>query len=298
MGKLFEGPLVEEFRPPQATQQGSSVVSSVAIQVWREPLSNLEENEPKVEWESVNGLTEEQKKALSRLSSRGVYWKHPSEAFSSLFFLYHGGDVEADGNCLFSAAQRALRLSQGSARDLRIRVVQRFLERYDSLSFAERENVDRAVKHLYSPDLQAGWGVHFLQEVKLLASKSDRATLDGLIEDLVRVGMEREVAAESIYKERCISVDDGASWAKYMSVSGSPEDEYDIITLQYAQDGLLSVDENRAGRAAAFGDDIAIESLATEFKREIFVAWRRNFLLSGFFVYERDRLVWSRCRPL
>lgn len=66
-------------------------------------------------------------------------------------------------------------------------------------------------------------------------------------------------------------MDDGPSWAKYMSVCGSPDDEYDIITLQYTEEGLLTVDENRDGRAAAFGDDIAIECLATEFKREIFV---------------------------
>lgn len=66
-------------------------------------------------------------------------------------------------------------------------------------------------------------------------------------------------------------MDDGPSWAKYMSISGSPDDEYDIISLQYTEEGLLTVDENREGRAAAFGDDIAIECLATEFKREIFV---------------------------
>lgn len=79
------------------------------------------------------------------------------------------------------------------------------------------------------------------------------------------------MAAESIFKERCIAVDDGLSWAKYMSISGSGEDEYHIINLQYTEEGLLTVDENRDGHAAAFGDDIAIECLATEFKREIFV---------------------------
>ena len=72
-------------------------------------------------------------------------------------------------------------------------------------------------------------------------------------------------------------MNDGPSWAKYMLISGSPDDEYDIITLQYTEDGLLSVDENREGHAAAFGDDIAIECLATEFKREIFVV--SNLLL-------------------
>lgn len=66
-------------------------------------------------------------------------------------------------------------------------------------------------------------------------------------------------------------VDDGPTWAKYMSISGSSADEYDIITLQYTEEGLLTLDENRAGRAAAFGDDIAIEALATEFMREIYV---------------------------
>lgn len=86
------------------------------------------------------------------------------------------------------------------------------------------------------------------------------------------------MAAESIYKERCILVSDGPSWAKYMLISGSHDDEYDIITLQYTEDGLLSVDENREGHAAAFGDDIAIECLATEFNREIYVV--RNLLLA------------------
>jgi len=41
--------------------------------------------------------------------------------------------------------------------------------------------------------------------------------------------------------------------------------------LAIYEEGLLIVDENREGHAAAFGDDIAIECLATEFKREIYV---------------------------
>ena len=83
---------------------------------------------------------------------------------------------------------------------------------------------------------------------------------------------------ELIYNERCIAVEDGDSWAKYMSISGCADDEYDIITLQYIDDGLLSVEENREGRAAAFGDDIAIECLATEFKREIYVVRKTHHM--------------------
>lgn len=54
-------------------------------------------------------------------------------------------------------------------------------------------------------------------------------------------------------------------------ISGSPDDEYDIINLQYTEEGLLSIDENRDSRAAAFDDDIAIVCLATEFKQAVYV---------------------------
>lgn len=194
-----------------------------------------------------------------------------STAAAVVFRLSHGGDVEADGNCLFTASQKAMGLTAVSAKDLRRRTVGRFLEDFGSVSQMERENIDAAIKHMYAPDLRSGWGIHVVQEVKLLAKKVDREALDSAIDELVQIGMQRELAAESIYKERCISVEDGPSWAKYMSISGSPDDEYDIITLQYTEEGLLTVDENRDGHAAAFGDDIAIECLATEFKREIYV---------------------------
>ena len=82
-----------------------------------------------------------------------------------------------------------------------------------------------------------------------------------------------ESAAETVYKERCIAVDNGDAWAKYMSIAGDTNDVHDIITLMYAEDGLISIDDNREGRAAAFGDDIAIESLASEYHREIFVVF-------------------------
>ncbi|GLJ55257.1 hypothetical protein SUGI_1185840 [Cryptomeria japonica] len=225
----------------------------------------------KIEWENVKGLADQQRRALMRLSSRGVYWKHPSKSssVSALYTLFHGGDVEADGNCLFTAALKAMRLKY-TPQDLRKRVVKRFREDYER-GVCLKEETDLVIKHLYAADLNDGWGVHIVQEVKLLAVKADREALDESISDLVRVGVSREAAAEAVYKERCIAVNDGNSWAKYMSVTGNADDEYDIITLQYTQEGLMNVEENREGHAAAFGDDIAIESLATEFKREIFV---------------------------
>ncbi|KAF2286464.1 hypothetical protein GH714_017131 [Hevea brasiliensis] len=190
---------------------------------------------------------------------------------SVIFRLSHGGEVSADGNCLFTASQRAMMAREMDAPELRRRTVRRFSEDFVSGSDEEKEVINDVIRHMYSPDLKNGWGIHVVQEVKLLAKKEDRVNLDYAIDELVQLGMQREMAAESIYKERCIPVNDGPSWAKYMSISGSTDDEYDIITLQYTEEGLLSVDENREGHAAAFGDDIAIECLATEFKREIYV---------------------------
>ncbi|CAH9051846.1 unnamed protein product [Cuscuta epithymum] len=224
-------------------------------------------------WENVSGLEDQQRKSLAKIQAKGVLWKHPKDPSTSVVFrLGHGGEVQSDGNCLFTASIKAMGLPAAStARDLRRRAVLRFMEDFGSAGVEERGMIEAAIKHMYSPDLNAGWGIHVVQELKLLAKKEDREALDSAINELVQLGMQRELAAESIYKERCIYVDDGPSWAKYMLISGSPEDEYNIINLQYTEEGLLTVDENRYGHAAAFGDDIAIECLATEFKREIFV---------------------------
>ncbi|KAK1319652.1 hypothetical protein QJS10_CPB04g00201 [Acorus calamus] len=233
---------------------------------WTDPISPSPDLIPS--WDAVSGLGDHQRRSLERLHSGGVLWKGTPEIPAALFRLSHGGDVEADGNCLFTASRRAMG-TKIDARELRHRTVKRFLEDFTGESSSAA--ADAAIRHMYSPDLRAGWGVHVVQEVKLLARKSDRAALDVAISELVGLSLQREVAAESIYKERCVSIEDVQSWGKYMSVSGSPEDEHDIITLLYTEEGLLTVDENREGRVAAFGDDFAIESLATEFKREIYV---------------------------
>ncbi|KAJ0243402.1 hypothetical protein HA466_0194600 [Hirschfeldia incana] len=221
-------------------------------------------------WDDVSGLEEQQKRHLRRLHAKGVLWKHPGKE-AVVFRLSHGGEVSSDGNCLFTASQKAMEARGVDARDLRRRAVRRFLEDFGTAREEEKEVVREAIRHMYSPDLKSGWGIHIVQEEKLLAKKEERESLDSAIDELVLIGMQRETAAESIYRERCVPVNDGLSWAKYMSISGSAEDEHDIISLQYTEDGLLSVDENRQGHAAAFGDDIAIECLATEFKREIYV---------------------------
>lgn len=274
MGKLYEGSVLEGFQPTSPWREDpKEFETELLVELQKEEKGENEENNKNnmIQWETVAGLREEQRRALGRLSCRGVYWKHPSKSsISALYWLFHGGDVEADGNCLFTAALRSMQLGTICPSELRRMVVKRFSEDYEA-GACPRDQTDMAIKHLYAPDLDAGWGVHIVQEVKLLAGKADRQALDASIKELMQVGVSREAAAEAVYKEKCITVRDGASWAKYMSVTGNSDGEYDIITLQYTQEGLMSVDENREGRAAAFGDDIAIESLASEFEREIFV---------------------------
>ncbi|KAA8543690.1 hypothetical protein F0562_021564 [Nyssa sinensis] len=57
----------------------------------------------------------------------------------------HGGDVEADGNCLFTTSQKAMG-SMFSATDLRRRTVNRFLEDLGSMSGVERDAIDAGYK--------------------------------------------------------------------------------------------------------------------------------------------------------
>jgi hypothetical protein len=81
--------------------------------------------------------------------------------------------------------------SEMDARELRRRTARRFVEDFGSVSGEEREAINNAIKHMYSPDLKNGWGIHVVQEVKLLAKKEDRVALDSAIDELVLLGMQR-----------------------------------------------------------------------------------------------------------
>ena len=149
-----------------------------------------------VSWAKVRGLEDQQVRRLTKIQQRGVLWKHPegnsapAATRSIVFRLSHDGEVEADGNCLFNASVKAMRCNL-DARELRRRTVKKFLEDLASLTVAEREAVDSEIKHMYSPDLESGWGVHDIQELKLLARKVDRDSLDSAIAELVGLGIPR-----------------------------------------------------------------------------------------------------------
>lgn len=69
--------------------------------------------------------------------------------------------------------------------------MRRFLEDLGSVGEEQREVINDAIRHMYSPDLKSGWGIHVVQEVKLLAKKEDRVGLDSAIDELVQLGMQR-----------------------------------------------------------------------------------------------------------
>jgi hypothetical protein len=69
--------------------------------------------------------------------------------------------------------------------------VRRFQSVYAEAQAADRDAVDAAVRHLYAPDLGTGWGVHVVQEVKMLARKDQRQGMDGAIKELVDIGIQR-----------------------------------------------------------------------------------------------------------
>uniref|UniRef100_A0A453E0V7 OTU domain-containing protein n=1 Tax=Aegilops tauschii subsp. strangulata TaxID=200361 RepID=A0A453E0V7_AEGTS len=156
--------------------------------------------EPPAGWSAVWALDDQQRRRLLRIWERGVAWKPPRQggdgpeapapAPAVVFRLDHGGEVESDGNCLFTAARRAA-AAKAEARELRHRAVRRFADVYAAAEASDRGAVDAAVRHLYAPDLKAGWGVHVVQEVKLLAPKADRDALDAAIQELVGIGIQR-----------------------------------------------------------------------------------------------------------
>ncbi|CAI5471620.1 unnamed protein product [Closterium sp. Yama58-4] len=305
-----------EPQPVQSPSHGSatSCADPAACAPLERPFSPTCVLDPP-DWATVAGLDSLQLPALQRLASHGVVWKHPATAALRRFTLHYGGEVDADGNCLFAALNRLVPHPDGAA-GLRRRAVRRFMKEYEA-GVVERARVDAAVRHLYAPDVGVGWGVHVVQEVKLLAPRAQRAELMAAVGQLVDCGMSRDHAVEMVAKDRCLPVDCARRWAHYMSLgapllpagaadssgecAGVAEWEaereaaggHDVVSLQYAQDGLLSASASwdcppsalcaerdaGAGEAAAgggggmaaFGDDMAIEMLATELAREIIV---------------------------
>jgi len=196
MGKLLCDPsaaAVAEALPPSPAP-----APPPPLLAWPSPGPALEASTAPAGWDAVWALEDQQRRRLLRIWERGVAWK-PSppggeEAAPApapvVFRLDHGGEVDADGNCLFTAARTAA-AAKADARELRHRAVRRFAEVYAAAGEDDNGAVDAAVSHLYAPDLKAGWGVHVVQEIKVLAPKAQRDALDAAIQELVDLGIQR-----------------------------------------------------------------------------------------------------------
>ena len=93
------------------------------------------------------------------------------------------------------------------------------------------------------------------------------------IQDRLHSGLDYNTAASTVYQDIGRPVNDLDSWVDYQAIEGSMDDEHVVVSLQYVEEGLLTVDLVEG--QGAFGDDLAIEVLATEYQREIFVVCPR-----------------------
>ncbi|CAO2828965.1 unnamed protein product [Amaranthus hypochondriacus] len=89
---------------------------------WRDPSSTTVDSFPSTSWDELPGLEDQQRRNLSRLYDNGILWTHPRDR--SVPPLTHGGNVDSDGNCLFSALEKLTQC--GGARELRRKAVKRF----------------------------------------------------------------------------------------------------------------------------------------------------------------------------
>ncbi|XP_066391980.1 uncharacterized protein [Miscanthus floridulus] len=106
---------------------------------------------PVLGWDAVWALEDQQRCRLHRIWERGVAWKPSSPGSEGaapapvVFRLDHGGEVDADGNCLFTAERTV------DARELGHRAMRRFAKVYTAAGEDDKASIDAAVRHLYAP---------------------------------------------------------------------------------------------------------------------------------------------------
>ena len=124
-----------------------------------------------LEWDQLGSITSALQlcrllESLHRLQLQGVQLEGEADVCYLLRYL---GDVQHDGSCLFESVATALG-GKESAQSVRKRCVDRFLALHaDGLL---PKDVDATVRGLYSPDTSVGWGVHLLQEHKMLLERT------------------------------------------------------------------------------------------------------------------------------
>ena len=147
--------------PPEAATPSPAPAPPLPLLAWSSPAPSPEPSTSPTGWDAVWALEDQQRRRLHRIWERGVAWKPsspgakwaapvpvPVPALAPVVFrLDHGGEVDADGNCLFTAARTAA-AAKADARELRHRAVRRFAEVYTAAGEDDKAAIDAAVRHL------------------------------------------------------------------------------------------------------------------------------------------------------
>ncbi|KAL0589853.1 hypothetical protein ABG067_002078 [Albugo candida] len=221
-------------------------------------------------WQKVSGVDACSRDLLRLLEEEGVTYSAHDTAYSVKYL----APVSPNGDCLFLSLEQLLLYSDEceplNSHSIRQVGATHFLAYYNSCSSEEQSRINQTIRNLYHPSLQGGWAVSTFQTRRYIAPITERDLLLAQCIDLQDRGYSRHEAAEIVYTHYAEPVVNAYTYAKYMSV-GSGKNSHYLISLTYTKHGLVSVDVDTDGTRVAWGDDIILESLATAYKRDIFV---------------------------
>lgn len=243
-------------------------------------------------WRQISSIDEKSRNLLRNLQEEGVLYTPHDIAYSVSYL----SPVAPYGDCLFLSIEQLLLSTEHcdplTPSAIRAQAVEEFFKHYTQSTKEEKKKIDSTIRNLYFPDLKGGWGVSHIQTRRFVATLEDKDMLLARIFSLQDRGMSWDTAAQSVYSKYAQPVVNAETYCRYIRVGnpqhGSDENNSDfLIGLNYSASGLVSVDNDPEGNRVAWGDDIVLESLASVYKRDIFVV-----LVGGgkmFFLPHRPR---------
>jgi hypothetical protein len=221
-------------------------------------------------WRRVSGVDSNSRELLRELEEEGVSYEPHDIAYSVKYL----APVAPFGDCLFLSMEQLLLYTEECEplppHGIREVATKYFLAHYDSCTPEEKEKIDTAIKNLYHPSLQGGWGVSPIQTRRYVAPLTDKDMLVAKCVQLQERGYSWSKAAEMVYSQLAQPVVDARSYCDYMRV-GNGTNLHFLIGLNYSRSGLVSVDNDPENRRVAWGDDFVLEALATAYQRDLFV---------------------------
>lgn len=237
--------------------------------------SGVKSNDRGLGWQKVDNVDQDTRNMLRDLQDEGVLYA-PQERVYGVSYL---SPVAPYGDCLFLSMEQLLLTSKDceniSPSKIRYEALQEFWQYYQSGSVEEKAKMDQTIKNLYFPDLKGGWGVSRIQTRRYVAAVDDRDILLARIYSMQDKGMSWDAAAQEIYAKHADPVVDAKSYCRYMNVGHTNASEAAnvdfLVSLHFSAQGLMSVDNDPDDTRVAWGDDIVLESIASLYKRDIFV---------------------------